>query len=61
VDVARIELSEVEVRLLRELLQGDLARLLLEISHTDHREMREGLQRRESVLEGLLKKLRAGA
>lgn len=56
--MARIELSDAEVRLLRELLQGDLARLLLEISHTDHREMREGLRGRETALEGLLEKLR---
>jgi hypothetical protein len=31
-----ISLSDPEVRLLQELLQGGLSRLLLEIAHTDH-------------------------
>ena len=41
-----IDLNEAEVKLLKELLQGDMARLLLEIAHTDHREMRAALQKR---------------
>ena len=52
-----IDLSEGESNLIKELLQGDLARLLLEIAHTDHREMRDGLKKREEVLIGVIAKL----
>lgn len=52
-----IELKEAEVKLLQELLQGDRARLLLEIAHTDHRAMREGLKKREELLEAVEAKL----
>jgi hypothetical protein len=55
--VMDISLSDLEVRLLRELLQGDLCRLLLEIAHTDHRSMKEGLKAREGMLQGLIQKL----
>ena len=54
-----LSLSDAEVRLLRELLQGDLCRLLLEIAHTDHRSMKEGLKAREELLEGVIQKLEA--
>jgi hypothetical protein len=56
-----ISLSDPEVRLLRELLQGDLCRLLLEIAHTDHRSMKEGLKAREKLLQGVIQKLEAEA
>ncbi len=55
--VMNISLSDLEVRLLRELLQGDLCRLLLEIAHTDHRSMKQGLKAREEVLRGVIQKL----
>ena len=55
--MAAIDLNEAELNLLKELLQGDLARLLLEIAHTDHRSMREGLQKREGTLKGVIDKL----
>ena len=54
-----ISLSDPEVRLLRELLQGDLCRLLMEIAHTDHRSMKEGLKTREELLQGVIQKLEA--
>jgi hypothetical protein len=54
-----ISLSEPEVKLLQELLQGDLCRLILEIAHTDHRSMREGLKAREEMLKGIAQKLEA--
>ncbi len=57
--VKNISLSDPEVKLLRELLQGDRCRLLLEIAHTDHRSMREGLKAREELLEGIIYKLDA--
>ena len=55
--MASVNLDESEVKLLKELLQGDLARLLLEIAHTDHREMRDGLKKREGVLRSMVDKL----
>ena len=39
---ATVALSDAEVKLLKELLQGDMCRLILEIAHTDHRSMRDG-------------------
>ena len=57
--VMNISLSDSEVRLLQELLQGDMSRLLLEIAHTDHRSMRDGLKAREEVLNGVIQKLEA--
>ncbi len=55
--VTNIALSDPEVRLLQELLQGDMSRLLLEIAHTDHRSMKQGLQAREEVLRHVIQKL----
>jgi len=55
--VMNISLSDSEVRLLQELLQGDMSRLLLEIAHTDHRSMKPGLKAREEVLRGVIQKL----
>ncbi len=52
-----ISLSDPEVKLLQELLQGDSCRLILEIAHTDHRSMREGLKAREEVLKSIVQKL----
>jgi hypothetical protein len=57
--VMNISLSDPEVSLLKELLQGDACRLLLEIAHTDHRHMREGLKAREELLKGVIRKLEA--
>lgn len=57
--VTNISLSDSEVRLLRELLQGDMCRLLLEIAHTDRRSMRDGLKAREEVLTSVIQKLEA--
>ena len=54
-----VALSDAEVKLLKELLQGDMCRLILEIAHTDHRSMRDGLKAREETLRGVIKKLEA--
>jgi hypothetical protein len=58
--VMSLALSDAEVQLLQELLHGDLRRLLLEIHHTHHRSMREGLKAREALLEALIQKLEPG-
>lgn len=55
--VMNIALDDPEVRLLQELLQGDMSRLLLEIAHTDHRSMKQGLKAREEVLRHVIQKL----
>jgi len=52
-------LTTPESQLIRELLEGDRCRLLLEIAHTDHRDMKEGLKAREELMQGILQKLRA--
>jgi hypothetical protein len=57
--VTNIALSDSEVKLLQELLQGDMSRLLLEIAHTDHRSMKQGLKAREEVLRHVIQKLEA--
>jgi hypothetical protein len=48
-----------EVKLLQELLQGDMCRLILEIAHTDHRSVRDALKAREEMLKGVILKLEA--
>ncbi len=50
-------LNDAEARVLREVLAGDLSRLLLEIANTDVRSMREGLRERETILRGILDRL----
>jgi hypothetical protein len=57
--VMNISLSESEVKLLQELPQGDMSRLLQEIAHTDHRSMKQGLKDREGMLRGVIQKLEA--
>jgi hypothetical protein len=54
-----MSLSGAQVKLLQELLQGDLCRLILEIAHTDHRSMREALKAREELLKGIIQQLEA--
>jgi hypothetical protein len=53
----QIELTEAEQELLREVLQAERDRLLVEIRHTDHRDYKESLLKREELLEGLLSRL----
>lgn len=55
--MATINLDAAETNLLKELLHGDMARLLLETAHTDHRAMRDGLKQREETLKGIVQKL----
>jgi hypothetical protein len=50
--VTYLILNNHEARLLQEILDGDLRRLLLEITHTDHRGMKEGLKAREELWQG---------
>jgi hypothetical protein len=54
-----IDVDENEARILQELLERDLKDLLLEIARTDHRELRDELKARESMLERILSRLPA--
>ncbi len=54
---ATVFLIDSELAVLHEVLEDHRRRLLLEIAHTDHRSMRDGLKTRESVLQSILQKL----
>ncbi len=54
---ATIVLSDAEVTVLQELLEGLGNRLLFEIAHTHHRAMRQGLRARDAVVQAILQKL----
>ena len=49
-----LRLTEPEVKLLREVLDADLSGLLMEIARTDNRVMREGLKKRQDLLNEIL-------
>jgi hypothetical protein len=52
-----LQLTGPETKLMKEILHADLSNLLLEISRTDNRAMREGLKNREMLLKGILDRL----
>lgn len=52
-----LRLTESEVQFLQDVLHADRKALLMEIARTDNRAMREGLKRREALLEGILDRL----
>ncbi len=56
-----LELSAVEARELKEVLDSSLRELLDEIAHSDHRAYREMLQARYSRLEQLNRRMEASA
>jgi len=53
-----LSMTEEEFRILTELLESERAKLLVEIRHTDHRDFRELLRRRQMVVETLAERLR---
>ncbi len=53
----QLNLSSTEATVLREVLTAHLAALRVEIGHTDHREFRDMLRRRDDVLERILAQL----
>jgi hypothetical protein len=55
----RLELTEPEAELLRELASEWLSDLRGEIVHTDRQDYREGLKGRESLLGSILERLGA--
>lgn len=50
-------LTDNEVLLLKEILEADRSRLLMEIANTDVRSMRRGLKEREEALRSIVKKI----
>lgn len=56
-----MELSDPELKLLKELLTGDEARLGVEIAHTDRRALKDQLKERQELLRGLVGKLGSSA
>jgi hypothetical protein len=52
-----ISLTEDEITTLRDVIQNYLSELHTEISHTDDRDFKAALGRRQEVLQGVLQKL----
>jgi hypothetical protein len=52
-----LALTEKEILLLKEILEADLSKLLMEIANTDIRSMRKGLKEREEALRAIVGKL----
>lgn len=52
-----LNLTNLELQVLRELLDADFSKLLLEIARTDHRKMREDLKVKEELLKSIMEKL----
>jgi len=53
-----LNLTGEELTVLRQLLESEQARMLVEIRHTDHRTYREELRRRLASLEHILDQCR---
>ncbi len=52
-----LTLTNMELQVLRELLDSDHSRIILEIAKTDTRRMREELKIRAELLTGIMEKL----
>lgn len=52
-----IDLTEQETTTLRDVVENYLSDLHTEISHTDDRDFRDALRRRQELLQGVLEKL----
>ena len=49
-----VNLTGEELTVLRQLLESEQARMLVEIRHTDHRTFRDELRRKLTIIEHLL-------
>ncbi|MBI4446742.1 MAG: hypothetical protein HY645_12630 [Acidobacteria bacterium] len=56
-----LELTQAEVETLKDILQGYLSDLRMEIADTDRMDFREGLKKRELLVKDLLQRLDAKA
>lgn len=59
--MAQLVLSEPQVSLLVELLEGEQKELLVEIRHTDTKTFRAGLKERLSEVESLIREMQAAS
>jgi CRP/FNR family cyclic AMP-dependent transcriptional regulator len=55
--MAQIELTQVEIDLLREILQRYLSELTMEIAHSDRKDFREFLSKRREFMEDFIQRL----
>ncbi len=55
--MAQIEFTQVEIGMLREILQRYLSEVIMEIAHSDRRDFREFLNRRREFMEECLRRL----
>ena len=55
--MAAIELTESETSTLRDVMQNYLSELHSEISHTDDRDFRTALRKRQELLQGIFDRL----
>ena len=54
-----LNLTGEELTVLRQILEAEQARMLVEIRHTDHRSFRDELRRRLALLEHLIEQCQA--
>lgn len=52
-----LTLTDMELQVLRELLDADYSRIIHEIAKTDTRKMRDELKARETLLKAIMEKL----
>ena len=52
-----INLTDNEITVVRDVIQNYLSELHTEISHTDDRDFKAALRRRQDLLQGILQKL----
>ncbi len=52
-----LTLTNMELQVLKELLESDYSRIISEIARTDTRKMREELKVRESLIKGIMEKV----
>ncbi len=52
-----LTLTNMELQVLKDLLDGDYSRIIREIAKTDTRKMRDELKARETLIRGIMEKL----
>ena len=59
ISAVSLNLTGEELTVLRQILEAEQARMLVEIRHTDHRAFRDELRRRLALLEHLIEQCQA--
>src|SRR5208337_1798412 len=55
--MAQIEITQVEIELLRDILKRYLSELTMEIAHSDRKDFREFLKKRREFMEAFIQRL----